>query len=216
MIITIVCDVLGTANNGTTIAAMNLINSMRRKGHTVRVVCSDKSHQGERDFYIVPTYSLGRMLDGYVAKNGVALAKPDENIIKSAINGADVVHIMLPFALGSAAAKLASAMGIPITAGFHCQAENFTNHIFMMNVGLANKIAYSLFYKNLYKYCAAVHYPTQFICDVFEKEVGPTNHYIISNGVGSEFVYDPSDKKATERLRYFSRAGCQRKNPTRF
>ncbi len=195
MIITIVCDVLGAANNGTTLAAMNLIDSMRKKGHTVRIVCSDKAHEGEKNFYIVPTYSFGNMLNDYIAKNGVALAKPDENIIREAVIGADVVHIMLPFALGSAAARQAAEMDIPVTAGFHCQAENFTNHIFMMNVGLANKIAYSVFYKNLYRYCFAVHYPTQFICDVFESEVGPTNHYIISNGVGSEFVYRPVNEK---------------------
>ena len=42
MNITVVCDVLGEANNGTTIAALNLIRSMRERGHTVRVVCADR------------------------------------------------------------------------------------------------------------------------------------------------------------------------------
>ena len=37
MIITIVSDVLGRENNGTTIAAMNLIRSMKARGHEVRV-----------------------------------------------------------------------------------------------------------------------------------------------------------------------------------
>ena len=37
--ITIVCDVLGEENNGTTIAAMNLIRSLKAKGHNVTVVC---------------------------------------------------------------------------------------------------------------------------------------------------------------------------------
>ena len=35
MIITVVCDVLGEENNGTTIAANNLINFLREQGHTV-------------------------------------------------------------------------------------------------------------------------------------------------------------------------------------
>ena len=55
MVITVVCDVLGEANNGTTIAALNLIRSMRERGHTVRVVCSDQNRKGEEGFYIVPT-----------------------------------------------------------------------------------------------------------------------------------------------------------------
>lgn len=46
MTLTVVCDVLGRENNGTTIAAMNLIRSMRAKGHTVRVVCPDEAHLG--------------------------------------------------------------------------------------------------------------------------------------------------------------------------
>ena len=44
MIITVVCDVLGEENNGTTIAAMNLIRSLKAKGHEVRVVCPDEEN----------------------------------------------------------------------------------------------------------------------------------------------------------------------------
>lgn len=58
MHITIICDVLGEANNGTTIAALNLINSMRIKGHSVNVVCSDEYQQGEEGYYIVNKYNL--------------------------------------------------------------------------------------------------------------------------------------------------------------
>ena len=67
MIITIVCDVLGRENNGTTIAAMNLINAMRERGHEVRVVCADEDKKDLPGFYVVPTLSLGP-INGYVAK----------------------------------------------------------------------------------------------------------------------------------------------------
>lgn len=42
MKITIVCDVLGKENNGTTIAAMNRIRYLREHGHEVRVLCCDQ------------------------------------------------------------------------------------------------------------------------------------------------------------------------------
>ena len=58
MILTVICDVLGRENNGTTIAAMNLVRSMREHGHTVRVVCADEFRRGEKDFYVVPTLNL--------------------------------------------------------------------------------------------------------------------------------------------------------------
>ncbi|MBP5236016.1 MAG: glycosyltransferase [Clostridia bacterium] len=187
MTITVVCDVLGKENNGTTIAAMNLIRALRERGHSIRTVCSDPERKGESGFYVVPRLNVGPF-NRYVAKNGVALSRPDRAVIDSALEGADRVHIMIPLALGTAAAKAARKKGIPITAGFHCQAENLTGHLFLKNVQLANRIAYRVFYRKLYRYCDLIHYPTQFICDTFEAEVGPTPHRVISNGVNKCFV----------------------------
>lgn len=48
LIVAIICDVLGQENNGTTIAAMNLIRALRQKGHQVRVVCPDESRSRRR------------------------------------------------------------------------------------------------------------------------------------------------------------------------
>ena len=41
MKITIVCDVLGEENNGTSVTTMNLVRSLKRKGHTVNILCCD-------------------------------------------------------------------------------------------------------------------------------------------------------------------------------
>lgn len=186
MIITVVCDVLGKENNGTTTAAMNLIRSLKAKGHTVRVVCPDEERRGQEGFFVVPKYDL-LFLNKYVEKNGVSLARPEMDVLEKALDGADVVHLLIPFALSRAALRLAMEKGIPTTAGFHCQAENFSSHIFLKDSALVNKLIYHNFYNGLYKYVDAVHYPTRFICDVFENEVGPTNHYVISNGVDKRF-----------------------------
>lgn len=177
---------LGEENNGTTIAAMNLIRSLQAKGHQVSVVCPDQNRKGTQGFYVVPVYNLGPF-NNYVAKNGVSLGKPVRTILEKALEHADVIHIMMPFALGRAAVKYARAHNIPVTAGFHCQAENLTNHFFMMNDKLANHLTYQFFYHYFYQYCDCVHFPTQFICDLFEQETHPTNHYIISNGVNSAY-----------------------------
>lgn len=201
MRIAIICDVLGEENNGTTIAAMNLIRSLKEKGHEVRIVCPDPARAGERDCFLVPTYNLGP-LNNYVAKNGVSLAKPVHSVLEEAIEGVDVVHILVPFNLGRAAVKLARERGIPVTASFHCQAENLTSHLFLMNARRANNLTYDIFYRNVYQYCACIHYPTQFICDVFEKRVGPTPHYIISNGVSAAFTPGKATRPAEWEERF--------------
>ena len=188
MVITVVSDVLGAENNGTTIAAMNLIRYLRSRGHTVRVLCADQYRRGEKDWYIVPNLNLGALLNAYVKKAGVTLAKPDKAVIARAMDGADIVHIITPFALGITAAHMAKKRGLPVTAGFHAQAENMTAYVGMHQFRFANWLGYQLLYRWLFRHVDAIHYPTQFIRDLFEREVHhQTPGYVISNGV-SDFV----------------------------
>lgn len=198
MRITIVCDVLGQANNGTALAAYNLINFLKSKGHNITVVAPEAdSREG---FVSVPTLNLGKFLNGVLKKNGVSLAKPDKKILENAIKNADVVHLLLPFLLSAKAVKIAEKYNKPITASFHCQAENFTAHLGMMDFKLLNHLTYKTFYNCTYKYCNAIHYPTQFIKEVFEKNTQTTNGFVISNGVNDSFVppeCPPNNKKFT-------------------
>lgn len=183
MIITIVCDVLGEENNGTTIAAMNLIRSLKAKGHTVRILCADQNRIGEEGFFVVPNMHFGKLLDKYVEKIGVTLAKPVKDIIRQSFEGADIVHIMVPLLLGITAGKIARDMNIPITAGFHMQAENLTSYI-KMNCKPMNKLVYKFIYRNLYSFVDGIHYPTNFIKNTFENSIKKkTPGYVISNGV---------------------------------
>ena len=196
MKIAIICDVLGKENNGTTVAAMNLIRSLKAKGHEVRVVCPDEDRRGDEGFYIVKKINFG-IFNDYVEENGVVISRPDEDMLRTVIQGADVCHLVTPFFLAHKGMEIAREYGVPITASFHCQAENISSHLFLMNSTRFNTKIYKTLYSYIYRYCTAVHYPTQFICDVFERECGhTTNHYVISNGVGKEFVRHPEPKPA--------------------
>ena len=211
MIITIVCDVLGQENNGTTIAAMNLIRYLESQNHTVKILCSQQENP-DNNFYMVGSRDFW-IFNDYVKKNGVSLAKPDEDIIAKAIDGSDIVHIMLPFALGRKSAEYAYSKHIPVTAGFHVMAENFSSHIFMKNSSIVNRLTYAHFEK-MYKYCSAIHYPTQYLRDLFEKIYGKTNGYVISNGVNSIFKpitheFDLNNKITILYSGRYSKEKCQ-------
>ena len=52
MIITIIADVFGRENNGTAITARRLIDSLKERGHEVRVVSPYVTD--EQGFYTVP------------------------------------------------------------------------------------------------------------------------------------------------------------------
>ena len=200
MIACIVCDILGEKNNGTTLAATNLIDYLKSKGHEVRVVCCDKDKNNLENYYVTPTLDLGKFCNKILEKNGVTPAKADESILRKAIEGSDVVHLLIPFFLARRAAKIAKELNKPITASFHCQAENVTAHVFMMNFPLANTLVYKNFYKHVYQYCDIIHYPTTFIRDVFEKETHKTNAVVISNGVNEQFYKDVPSNRISDKF----------------
>lgn len=200
MVACIICDVLGEKNNGTTLAATNLIDYLRSRGHEVRVVCCDKDKKGKENYYVTPALSFGKLLDKVVEKNGVSIAKADEKIVREAIEGSDVVHLLIPFSLSRMAVKIAKELDKPITASFHCQAENVTAHVFLMNVKTANKLVYKNFYKHVYRYCDIIHYPTTFIRDVFESETQKTNSVVISNGVNEQFFENVEAKRLSDKF----------------
>ena len=193
MKITFICDVLGQENNGTTIAAMNLIRSLKEKGHDLKVVCMDKDKENLEGFYIVPEMNL-LFLNPIIHRNGVSLARTDKKILYDVIKDCDIVHLLLPFPLSISALKIAREMHKPVTASFHCQAENFTVHLWLDRQEWANNFVYKFFYKHVYSKVDAIHYPTNFIRGVFEEHFGPTNGYVISNGVNDIYRRNRVDK----------------------
>ena len=188
MKIAVVCDVLGEENNGATHAGMNFIRSLQAKGHEVRIVCPDQDKKGQLGYYVCPARSFGPF-NNYVKKVGVVIAKPDDAIIEEAIKDVDIIHLHLPFFMSNKAIKIAKKYDIPLTASFHMQAENFTSHLKMQKIKPLNNYVYKFIYKHTYKHVDAVHYPTEFIKNIFESRVKKqTNGYVISNGVNSMFI----------------------------
>lgn len=199
MNVTIICDVLGVPNNGTSVAAYNLINHLKSQGHNVTVVCCDADKEGISGYKIVPTMKLGPIANAALARNEVVPAKADPVILEEAIKDADVVHLLMPFPLSWKAVKICEKYGIPMTSSFHVQAENFTCHIGMMKSAFATKEVYKYFYRKVYSHCTYTHYPTEFIKQDFEgniKKHVPSK--VISNGV-SEYFFEPAPPEAIEK-----------------
>lgn len=201
MKITIICEVLGEANNGTTIAALNLIKYLKEQGHEVKVVCPDEDKRGWDGYYILPKAGLANKL--FSKGNSLNLAKFDEKIVYEAVKDADIVHFMIALFISKTTSKYVAKLGKPITGGFHAQSQNFASQVGMLHSKLFNRWAYHWYDGNVFCRAQAIHYPTQFIRDVFEKEVGrKTNGYVISNGVNSMFKPDPQPKPEELKDKY--------------
>lgn len=184
MKITVVADVLGEENNGTTITIKRLVNGLAERGHEVRVVSPLKNDESVNPkYYAVKRRTFG-VFDNYITKtNGADFGVPDEKIIREAIEGADVVHIELPFKMGKCALKICKELNIPFTTAFHCQPENVLSHVHLQNSRLASKMMYDHFRKTFYKNVDFIHCPTEFIKEELEKNKYKAKKYPISNGV---------------------------------
>ena len=187
MNITVICDVLGIKDNGTSVAADGLITSMRSRGHDVRVVCCDGKRKGARGYYVLPERSFP-FVGGIVRRAGVALASPVEDIVFAAVEGADVVHCMLPFKTAALAADLAGELGIPVTAGFHCTPETVSAYLRLEKSALLSRMLYRRYRRRLYAKARCVHYPTEFIRREYERIAGHTEGRVISNGVSPDLI----------------------------
>ena len=118
------------------------------------------------------------------------MAKGCSRIIKTACEGADIVHGLIPFNAAKKALKYCHKHNIPFTSGFHMQAENFTSHVFMMASNLMNSCTYRYIWSTYFNKVDAIHYPTEFIRDYvsgYNKNNVPA--YVISNGVNFDYFY---------------------------
>lgn len=199
MKITIVADVLGEENNGTTITAKRLIQHLKERGHAVRVI-SPSEENGE-GFIRVPKINFG-IFNSYVAKNGVELAKPNEDMIRETIKDSDVVHILMPFFLGNVAIKMCREYGIPVTTAFHVQPENVSCHFGLQKSAFVNRRIYKFFHKHFYAYTEYIHCPTRFIAEELKKHGYKQDLRVISNGVDELYRAERGEKPEQYRKKF--------------
>lgn len=177
--------------------SQRLVDNLRARGHLVTVV-SPCERAGEGYVRLrkkhIPIF--GRYIEN---KNGVVFAKADEEVLQRVIRDSDIVHILMPFAAGCMAAKLANEMHVPAIASFHVQPENITSHMFMMNVRFVNSLVYRIYWNHCYKYTRFIHCPSPFIAEQLMQNGYIANLRVVSNGVVPVFHKKESQRPACLR-----------------
>lgn len=185
MHIAVIADVLGEENNGTSITVKRLITNLKKRGHEVLVVAP--GNPDEKDYYPVDKIDF-KIFNDYVAKNGVVLAKPNEDLLRSVIEKSDVVHALMPFPLGRSAVRICNEMHKPLTTAFHVQPENVSSHFGLQKSKPVNSYIYKNFFNGFYRFSDYIHCPTEFIADQLRRHGYTQDLRIISNGVDPSFV----------------------------
>jgi len=71
-----------------------------------------------------------------------------------------------------------------------------------MNVPAANKMTYKVMHDIFYRHVDCIHYPTQFIRDIYEEQTGPSYGFVISNGVSPLFCQKPASRPPEYQNRF--------------
>lgn len=180
--IALVMDTVGNQGNGTSNSALQYAQELIRQGHTVRLVGIDApeypAHANKVPF-----------VSWVAAKQQMQFAEPNDALFAKAFSGADVVHLFLPFKFGRGAYRVATAMGIPVTAGFHLQPENVTYSAGPLKYlpGISGML-YRLFWHWLYKDIRHIHVPSEMIADQLRRHGYTSRLHVISNGYSPRFT----------------------------
>ncbi len=192
MVITLVTDQFYQNNHGTSVSAQRFYNGLVKMGHTVRVLAIDEENNTA---YALKERYFGKLITKIIHSQGFQLAKPNRETLAKAIEGADIVHVYLPFKLGYKTIELCREMNVPCTAGFHLVPENITSTIYMNKFEPLNSAIWSKFKNSTYKYIEHIHCPSVMVAKQLEKHKFNSNLHIISNGYNDIFKVLPNEEK---------------------
>lgn len=171
----------GNRGNGTSNSALQWAAELRRQGHEVRLVGI-----GSPDY----PAKVNRipLVSRISAKQQMQFAEPSATLFERAFDGADIVHIYMPFRFGRHALRAARSMGLPVTAGYHVQPENVTYSAGpLKRLGFVSPFIYWLFNRWLYSKVDAIHVPTRLGAQLLASHHYATPIHVISNGYESRF-----------------------------
>lgn len=188
MKILFVIDTYFTHNNGTSISAQRYAAELRKRGHDVRILTAGEPGEG---IFALPYMHLP-IFQPLMDKHNFFFAKfkgeSVMNIIRSAVEWADVVHCFLPFMLEIVTQRVAKEMGKPCTGAYHMQPESLTANLGLHKVTWLTNWCYGLFRRKMYDGFRHVHTPSKFMADTIKEQGYKAKLHVISNGIQPEFI----------------------------
>ena len=184
MKILLVIDTYDTNNNGTSISAQRFAAVLREHGNEVRILTTGEPAP---DKFVLKEFKVP-LFNDLIHSHGFQFAQVDLDIIREAVEWADIMHCMMPFALETATKLIADQMHKPSTAAFHIQPENLTSSIGLGKAEWLNDRFYYTFRFLLYQHFNHIHVPSQFMANELIKRGYKAKIHVISNGIDPDFI----------------------------
>ena len=191
MKILFVIDTYDTSNNGTSISAQRFAAELRRRGHEVKTLTIGDDSTTSMNRFSVSKFHMP-VFQPLMDKHNFDFAKfwgdSTTDVIKQAVEWADVVHCYLPFMLEKVAQQYAHKIGKPCTGAFHIQPQNMTASVGLAKNQPVNESFYRSFRDLFYNNFSHVHAPSQFMADMIKERGYTAKIHVISNGIKDDFI----------------------------
>ncbi len=198
MVIVLVLDQFDKENNGLTVSAARFAEKLRARGHEVRICSTGAPAPGK---YVMKT-KIYPIIDPIISAQGTVFARSDDDRVRQALTGADIVHMYTPFRLSMRIREIAQEMGVPYMAAFHTQPQNITYNCGMKYFTPLAHWLYWWFDHRFYRYVDDIHCPTAFIAGELSRHGYKARLHVISNGADESFQPMAVEKPAEWRDRF--------------
>ena len=176
--------------NSTTVAARQLADELKRRGHTISFLSTGEEKTNK---IILESRKAPLFTKKYLETNHITLAKPEVRSLRRAVRGQDVVHFFYPFKLSIEGLEIANELGVATTASFVVQPENVTQNMGFGNSKMVNSIVYSKFAK-FYNKIGHINCLSENTKALLEEHNFTSNVHVIPNGVSNSYHYRRIDK----------------------
>lgn len=197
MKILIVINCYYSIGNGMSASSRRTAKYLKEAGHDVRVLSGPNLLADEPQ----PEFPLKRfvfpLFQPLIDALGYQYASSDKDMIRKAVEWADVIHLQEPFTLEYKTIRIAEKLGKPLTATYHLHPENITCHMGPLFYwkGLNKTLLYAA-RKLFYDHCTAVQCPTENVRGRLEDIHCRCRLELISNGVTPDTCIRPLEMPA--------------------
>lgn len=169
--------------NGLNASARTSIANLKKMGLDVRSLSmANRLADSPQPEFIVPAYKFP-LFQPLIEAQNYYFAETDYDVVREALEWADIVHLEEPFGLQYRVACMANAMGVPVVGTYHLHPENIFCNIKMSWCRSLNGALLWLWKVFIFDKCSHLQCPTQNVTDRLARFKFKAKLHTISNGL---------------------------------
>lgn len=183
MKVLIVCNNAFVKGNGLHTAVHMLITNLKARGiETALLTTANDNRNGVQAEFPLRHFRIP-FFEPLVYKNGFRFACVEKDVIRRAVEWAEIVHIQECFPLEDATIAIAREMGKPVVGSFHLFPQNvISNLVDVSGENLLNRLLMK-YWASILRKCSIIHSPSRCGADFLVRSGIRNEIRVFSNGI---------------------------------